>query len=107
MKPSRFVGIDLTGSDARTPRAVDVAILDAQTGRVVFDQFPWPPEGPAEHPWPTIGARALSRQSNTNLVRLSAEQGGNLAAPIVKACIPSKDAESIKSPLTGRSNQPA
>lgn len=42
MKPRLFVGIDLTDSYARTPRAVDVAILNAQTGQVVFKQFEWP-----------------------------------------------------------------
>jgi hypothetical protein len=45
MKPNRFVGIDLTDSYAKTPRAVDVATLDAQTGQVVFDKFKWPPQG--------------------------------------------------------------
>jgi hypothetical protein len=57
MKPSLLVGIDLTDSYARTPRAVDVATLDAQTGQVVFDEFEWPPEGPG---WAVEVARVVS-----------------------------------------------
>jgi hypothetical protein len=45
MKPGRFVGIDLTDCYARTPRAVDVAALDALTGQIVFSQFEWPAAG--------------------------------------------------------------
>jgi len=45
MKPSLFVGVDLTDSYARAPREVDVAILDAQTGQAVFDKLLWPSQG--------------------------------------------------------------
>ncbi len=45
MKPSLFVGIDLSDAYAMTPRKVDVARLNAQTGQIVFSQFEWPTEG--------------------------------------------------------------
>jgi hypothetical protein len=49
VKPSRFVGIDLTDCYATLPRAVDVAMLtvNAETARVDFCQFKWPDEGTA------------------------------------------------------------
>ena len=62
MKPSLFVGIDLTDSYARTPREVDVATLDAQTGQVVFDQFLWPTQGAG---WACAVARIVSMLGRT------------------------------------------
>ena len=37
--------IDVSDAYAMTPRKVDFARLDAETGRVAFSQFEWPTEG--------------------------------------------------------------
>lgn len=39
MKPSLFVGIDLSDAYAITPCKVDVARLEAETSQIVFSQF--------------------------------------------------------------------
>jgi hypothetical protein len=40
--PATIIGIDLTDTYARRPRAVDIAILDTGTGDVKFDHFEYP-----------------------------------------------------------------
>lgn len=47
MIPETFVGVDLTDSYAKSPRSIDVAILDHFTGKVSYESVDWPPPGEA------------------------------------------------------------
>jgi hypothetical protein len=47
MIPETFVGVDLTDYYARSPRPIDVAILDNASGTVGYKSMDWPPRGNA------------------------------------------------------------
>lgn len=66
--PNLFVGIDLTDSYAKTPRAVDVATLDGQTGRVAFDHFCWPAEAAGCEPAVVRVVAAMGRNDTVFII---------------------------------------
>ncbi|NLF71691.1 MAG: DUF429 domain-containing protein [Candidatus Anammoximicrobium sp.] len=48
MLVKHIIGVDLTDPYARSPRKVDVAVLDAATGTVRFDDFQWTSHNPQD-----------------------------------------------------------